>query len=281
MLKPVLHPVIRSAFNLKRGLLTLVCWFSLFFSVNAQVTPVLNLNSTGKASLNLEALNLNNCFTSTRFAPTAAAGDGHAMWLSNNPYPLSTTDFVFSAGASFLENADGTATLKGVLTNTGNPLDKWEVNLYLSSKSNWTQWSSLGRTYKDESGLIGNNYIDWSYYIEDPNLTSKIVGLLGNIGKTVEITHMPANYNFGFQVGTAANNKNSGFGLSGWFSYSLDGQNYHQGDFNLDLAQVERVINHTASQTLFDCSNLGINTITVTSTDQFGDTCTQQININI
>ncbi|KOF02243.1 hypothetical protein OB69_13515, partial [Roseivirga seohaensis subsp. aquiponti] len=281
MLKPVLHPVFRSAFNFKKGLLTLVCWFSLFISANAQVTPVLNLNSAGNASLDLASLNLNDCFTSTPYTPTAAVGDGHAMWLSNNPFPSSTTDFVFSAGASFIENADGTATLKGTLTNTGNPLDQWEVNLYLSSKSNWTQWSGLGRTYKDESGLVGNNYTNWSYYIENPNIASTIVGLSGNTGKTVEITHMPASYNFGFQVGTAANNKNSGFGLSGWFSYSLDGQNYHQGDFNLDLAQVQRVINHTASQTTFDCSNLGLNTITITSTDQFGDTCTQQVDINI
>ena len=281
MSKSVLHPVIRSAFNLKRGLLTLTCWFSLLFSVHAQVTPVLNLNSTGNASLNIASLNLNDCFTSTHYAPSAAAGDGHAMWLSNNPVPLSTTDFVFSSGASFIDNGDGTATLKGILTNTGNPLDQWEVNLYLSSKSNWTQWSSLGRTYKDEKGLAGNNYTDWSYYIENPNLTSNIVGLLGNIGKTVEITHMPANHNFGFQIGTAANNKNSGFGLSGWFNYSLDGQNYHQGDFNLDLSKIERVINYTSSKTTFDCSNLGLNTVTITSTDQFGGTCNQQVTVNI
>ncbi|WP_452608620.1 collagen-binding domain-containing protein [Roseivirga echinicomitans] len=239
------------------------------------------MNSAGKASLNLAALDLNDCFTSSPYTPSAAVGDGHAMWLSNNPFPSSTTDFVFSSGAVFLENADGTATLKGVLTNTGNPMDQWEVNLFLSEGSNWTQWSSLGRTYKDEKGLVGNNYTGWTYYIENPNQTSNIVGLNGNSGKTVEITHMPANHNFGFQVGTAANNKNAGFGLSGWFNYALDGQNFHQGDFNLDLTQVERVINYTTSQTLFDCSNLGVNTITVTSTDQFGDTCTQQVDVEI
>ena len=90
--------------------------------------------------------------------------------------------------------------LSGILYNTSNPTDKWQAIVYLSSKMDWTTWSSLGRDYKNEKGLAGDHYKDWSYYIMDPSQTSQIIGLEANAGKTVTISHMPANYNFGFQV---------------------------------------------------------------------------------
>ena len=285
MFNSVLHPVFRSASHIRGTVWTIFCLVFFAFSTNGQVNQILNLNSSGKANLDLSTLSLDDCFTSNRFIPSAATGDGHAMWLSNNPIPSSTTDFVFTSGASpdasFIESPDGTAILKGKLVNTGNPADQWEATIYLSNKSNWSQWSGLGRSYKDEKGLAGNNYTNWEYYIEDPNLQSQIVGKGINTGKTVEITHMPSNYNYGFQIGVAANNKNVGFGMSGWFSYSLDGTNYYQGDFNLDLSQVERTITRIASIEDFDCSNLGVNTVTITSTDQFNESCTQSINVEI
>ncbi|MBO3700442.1 hypothetical protein J4E76_18380, partial [Fabibacter sp. E12] len=195
----------------------------------------LYLNQDGIATLDVESLE--DCFpTNPPCSPTYAEGDGHAIWLSNNIYPGSSTDFRFDAGSSkFTELPDGTATITGTLYNTSNSNDRWEVKLYLSSKMDWNAWSALGRSYKDESGLAGNNYLDWSYYTTDPNTPSQLIGLAGNAGKSLTIEHMPSNYYYGFQVGIAANNKNSNYGLSGWFGYSWDGTNYHQGDFNLDL----------------------------------------------
>ena len=255
----------------------------MFFVVTAkaQTGQTLSLNSNGQASLNFANLNLSDCFSDSYFLPSRAIGDDHAMWLSNNSFPASSTDFLFDSNAKFIQNVDGTATLTGILTNTTNQQDQWEVTLYLSNGANWSQWSSLGRSYKDEGGFANGNHVNWTYYIINPNTASQLVGLQGNAGKTVPIIHMPANLNIGFQFGTGANMKNAGFGMSGWFSYSLNGTNYYQGDFNLDLSTIERVIQKTASKTDFDCDDLGSNTITVTSTDQFGNSCSQDVDITI
>ncbi len=279
MIKCVLNPKLGSALRLKHLILLSLMFFVV--TTKAQTSQTLSLNSNGQASLNLANLNLSDCFSNSYFLPSRAIGDDHAMWLSNNSFPASSTDFLFDSNAKFIQNVDGTATLTGILTNTANSQDQWEVTLYLSNGSNWSQWSSLGRSYKDEGGYANGNHVNWTYYIINPNTPSQLVGLQGNAGKTVPILHMPANLNIGFQFGTGANMKNAGFGMSGWFSYSLNGTNYHQGDFNLDLSSIERVIQRTASKTAFACADLGTNTITVTSTDQFGNSCTQAATVTV
>ncbi|MCE7994502.1 MAG: hypothetical protein HEP71_21135 [Roseivirga sp.] len=212
----------------------------LSFSQNSNQTIFLDQN--GQASINVA--NLDDCFEDTNAqpcTPSAAEGDDHAIWLSNNTFPGSSTDFLFENGAELLELANGTATITGTLYNTNNPTDRWQVELYLSDKMNWTDWSALGRSYKDERNLAGSDYLDWSYYIMDLTQDSKLTGLSANTGKTLILQHAPANYLYGFQVGNAANNKNAKYGFSGWFTYSWDGVNYHQGDFNLDLANCSPV----------------------------------------
>ncbi len=249
---------------------------SLLFGQNGNQTIYLDEN--GEANLSLD--NLDDCFTSTLCIPSRAVGDDHAIWLSNNTFAGSSTDFLFDSGAILEENTDGTATITGTLYNTNNPTDKWQVELHLADKKNWTDWSALGRSYKDEKNLAGTSYQDWSYYIMDLTQDSKLIGISANAGKTLVLQHAPANYLYGFQVGTAANSKNASYGLSGWFMYSWDGVNYHQGDFNLDLNCVEREITFEA-ETEFDCDDLGDNPIQVTATDQFGNTCTQEIIVSV
>ncbi len=239
----------------------------------------ISLDENGEATLTLE--NLEDCFTSTICIPSRAEGDDHAVWLSNNTFAGSSTDFLFESGAILEENADGTATITGTLYNTNNPTDKWQVELYLSDKKNWTDWSALGRSYKDERNFAGTSYQDWSYYIMDLSQDSKLIGLADNAGKTLVLKHAPASYLYGFQVGQAANSKNANYGLSGWFSYSWDGVNYHQGDFNLDLDCSDREVTFEAEETEFDCDDLGENTVSVTATDQYGNTCTQEIIVTV
>jgi len=56
-------------------------------------------------------------------------------------------------------------------------------------------------------------------------------------GSILHMSHMPANYYFGFQVGAGANNKNCNEGISGWFTYSgyLNGVAAEgHGDVNVD-----------------------------------------------
>ncbi len=269
-------------------ILLLVVCTSVSFAQNNNQT--LYLNQDGQAALDASALAL--CFESeiiTTCTPSRAIGDGHALWLSNNIFAGSSTDFVFDAGsADFTELADGTASITGTVYNTTNSSDKWQVKMYLSNKMNWTQWSALGRSYKDEKGLAGNNYLDWNYYIADPNKPSELIGLAANAGKTLSIQHMPSNYYYGFQIGTAANNKNADYGLSGWFSYSWDGVNFHQGDFNLDLSDCESTeslpvgaVTVTVDKQTFSCDDLGDNLVTMTAIDAEGNTCTQEFTVTI
>ncbi|MFT6055535.1 MAG: hypothetical protein ACJAS3_002039, partial [Roseivirga sp.] len=266
-------------FKLKHLILMSLMLFVVFSK--AQTNQTLSLNTNGQASLNLDNLNLTDCFDLSYFTPSKAIGDDHAMWLSNNSYPSSSTDFLFDSEANFIQNADGTATLTGKLANKSNSQDQWEVTLFLSNGSTWTQWSNLGRSYKDEGGFANGNHVDWTYYIINPNLQSQLTGLQGNVGKTVPIIHMPANLNIGFQFGTGANMKNAGFGVSGWFSYSLNGTNYYQGDFNLDLSSIERIMETTSPKTDFICDDLGSNHISVTTTDQFGNVCAQNVTVTV
>ena len=148
----------------------------------------------------------------------AAENGGHAMWLSNYGKNGSSAKYVFESASGVLtHNSDGSATLTGLLKNIYDVNDKWEINFILLGGNDWTEWSGLGRSYKDEQGLAGNNYQNWNYYTLSSD--SKLKGKGDNQGKVVMISHMPSSYNFGFQLGTAANNKNSNYGMSGWFYY--------------------------------------------------------------
>jgi hypothetical protein len=48
-------------------------------------------------------------------------------------------------------------------------------------------------------------------------------------GANLNLSHMPASFYFGFQVGQAANNRNAADGMSGWFFYN---GNWNNADVN-------------------------------------------------
>ncbi|MGI9542356.1 MAG: SprB repeat-containing protein, partial [Cyclobacteriaceae bacterium] len=175
-------------------------------------------------------------------AAAATSEDGHhAVWLNKYAADGTAASFVFdNQGGVLEENAvSGTAHLEALIYNTKDPGDKWIIDLNLSNRMNWDQWSALGRGYKDEQNLAGDNYKDWSYYILDTGVASTLTGAGKNNGKVITLAHNPVNYYYGFQVGDAANSKNANYGLSGWFLYSLDGADPINGDFNLDLSGCE------------------------------------------
>ncbi|MGY6649048.1 collagen-binding domain-containing protein [Wenyingzhuangia sp. IMCC45574] len=158
----------------------------------------------------------------------------HAMWLSS--YNGSRARFYFENNAGELKRySDGTATLRGTLININDSNDKWSIEYNLKDAKNWNAWKALGRSYKDERRKAGDNYQDWAYYILD-DATSKLVGLGSNAGQEKPVRHKPASYYYGFQIGQAANSKNTNYGVSGWFEYQNENNQWVQGDINLDLA---------------------------------------------
>ena len=164
-----------------------------------------------------------------------AEGAGHAIWLSKY-HDGKNASFIFNGnGGKLVENADGTAQVTGSIFNKKDPQDKWEVQLWLSDRMNWEEWSALGRSYKDENNQAGDLYKTWSYYIMDPAKESKLIGKGKNQGTVIPMRHNPIDYKYAFQVGQAANSKNANYGLSGWFLYFLNSDEPRPGDFNLDL----------------------------------------------
>jgi len=150
---------------------------------------------------------------------TAALGPGNdwAVWLPNLGAPSA---YWFFDGAAVLEQyADGTAKISGVIRNSINVTLKMQAEFWLDNARNWNQWSALGRYYKDDLGLTGNNHIDWTYYELVADF-SRFTGIGQLEGTQLSMSHMPANYFYGFQLGNSANNRNANPGLSGWFYYA-------------------------------------------------------------
>ncbi|MBL7942362.1 MAG: hypothetical protein JNM00_06335, partial [Flavobacteriales bacterium] len=167
---------------------------------------------------------------------TAAIGPGPdwAFWLPG--MVPGVTNWQFSDNASFVEYADGTAHLTGTIYNPANPLQSFEADIWLENGMNWTDWSALGRSYKDDLNLAGDLYTTWMYY-ELANGFAVLNGSGSLTGSQVWLHHFPFDYYYGFQCGEAANNKNSNYGLSGWIAYEgvVNGVEVEgEGDINLD-----------------------------------------------
>ncbi len=165
---------------------------------------------------------------------SAAENGGHAMWLSYYSQGQHARYYFVNNSGKLKEKSDGTATVTGLLQNSQDPTDQWEISIDLENKMSWAEWSALGRSYKDENGYAGSQYISWSYY-EMAN-SSKLIGLSSNQGIEKPLAHMPTDYRYGFQVGTGANNKNANFGISGWFFYDNRYGESYQGDINMDVS---------------------------------------------
>ncbi|MFK7973103.1 MAG: SdrD B-like domain-containing protein, partial [Bacteroidia bacterium] len=131
--------------------------------------------------------------------------------------------------------ADGTAHITGTLVHTNDPNFGFVVDVWLENRRDWGQWSALGRGKKSDP--FSNLYQTWDYYELDDS-RSKLIGNGVLTGDTLFLTHKPASYYFGFQIGTGANDKTlNDFGLSGWFSYtSASGLYTGGGDFNMNLS---------------------------------------------
>ncbi len=192
-----------------------------------------------------------------------------ALWLPG----LSglTINYVFGAadGMFVRDDAHGTAHITGQVFNSVNPAQSWMIDFHLVQKRNWTQWSALGRSYKDDMNLAGNSFIDWTYYELDPSSTLTGAGSLE--GSVLYLTHAPTNFYYGFQLGQAANNRNDAYGISGWFDYNgtVNGNSVSgHGDINtnMECCQEQMIVRRWVVQ---DCAgNTTIHTQTINVTHQ-------------
>jgi hypothetical protein len=171
-----------------------------------------------------------SCTVSTAFGP----GIDWAVWLPLLDAPSVAWNFIGDQSLTFYGN--GTGRLTGTIQNSINSSWQMNVDMRFENGRSWTEWSALGRSYKNDLGLAGNNYLDWSYYELSPSF-SHFSGIGVLAGSELNLSHLPSNYYFGFQVGVASNNKNNHDGMSGWFSYTgtFNGQVVNgNGDVNVD-----------------------------------------------
>jgi hypothetical protein len=179
------------------------------------------------------------CTLSTPVGP----GPDWAVWLNGlTSLGLASNDYYrWVAGSASMEyHNDGTAYLTGTVENMTNPAEQWVVHFWMQNGKNWSDWSALGRSYKDDLGFGAAHYEDWTYYELVP-VFSHFVGAGANAGSEIYLSHQPANYYFGFQFGVGANNRNGNDGGSGWFYYwgNVDGESVsNHGDLTVDKSCV-------------------------------------------
>jgi large repetitive protein len=154
----------------------------------------------------------------TLTTPFNVLGQPWAVWLPNS---IGEPQYYYlsAEGGQFVELPNGRAHLTGTVYATNNPNKRWIIDVYFKDRADWTTWSGLGRSYKDDALVAGNLYQNWDYYIMNAD-SAVLVGDGLYAGANLALTHMPASYYFGFQVGEAANNRNAADGMSGWFFYS-------------------------------------------------------------
>jgi len=174
-------------------------------------------------------------------------GPDWSIWLPNIPAP--SPWFIWENEGTMVTYFDGSAYISGVVRNDTDPNLAFEVSIWLNNSRSWDEWSALGRNYKDDLNLAGNNYQDWMYY-EMVGGFSRLTGIDGLEGSLLLLSHLPANYYFGFQCGIAANNHNANNGISGWFNFSGNYNGYQvegDGDLSADKACTAVEANECAS----------------------------------
>jgi large repetitive protein len=156
----------------------------------------------------------------TRCSLTTPMGPGPdgAIWLNlnNNIHMEAFEMYRWVGSPELIEYPDGTASLTGNVQNLVNAAQGWQVEMFFENKRNWTQWSGLGRSYKDDLGFGAANFQHWDYY-ELVATFSNLTGTGALAGSAIYLSHQPSNYYFGFQSGIGANNRNGNNGMSGWF----------------------------------------------------------------
>ena len=170
---------------------------------------------------NLVGVELDETLITTYDLTTAfGVGADWALWLGGfQDMGLGASDYFnpTNDGVALNLYANGTARIAGDLVNDEDPSQQFHLDLFLQYGQDYASWEEQGRLPKDDLGLGG--YVDWTYF-EVVDTLSRLEGMGAFEGDMLYLDHMPFSRLFGFQLGdNGANNKNTDFGISGWFWY--------------------------------------------------------------
>ncbi len=148
------------------------------------------------------------------------------------------TAFYTTVGVNWAEFADGSALLTGSVVSTTNANAGWSFEIAFENALDYDAWinQSFPTSYKDDCGIVGLNYLDWTYYLMSTG--AQITGWGDYDGSVLNLSHAPANFFYGYQVGNGANNVNLNYGMGGWFFYNgvFNGTHVNgSGDFAFDF----------------------------------------------
>jgi hypothetical protein len=212
-----------------------------YFIQMISVDPASNAPSglSNTVVLSLVSGNCGDCSTESAHQPHYALfPGGPAFWL-----PPLATDFVFVAGGTFIEHADGKGKMTGLIASKAAPHKRFAVDLHFDNRIDLLQpnYPPLGspklelapNAYAENGGPVITN--TWHYY---QTWGGTLTGLGSFIGAKLQLVQTgPA-----FQVGVGANGKNTKHGGSGWFDVVVLSQPQHgsfgafaMGDGNFDF----------------------------------------------
>lgn len=141
------------------------------------------------------------------------------LWIPGLPGPANHLFYFDADGGHFEVFPDGTARVYGNVQNGNLPEYEIYIDMWFKDRMAWEEWSALGRSWKGDPDDVGELYQTWDYFIMDPDKSSTLV-LGGAWEGTLDLTHRPSSYLYGFQVGEAANDQNSAHGMSCWMDYT-------------------------------------------------------------
>ena len=157
----------------------------------------------------------------------------HAIWLSKLPTDTDT-DYILGPNDGLIEYfSDSTARITARIYNRSDSTRQWDMVMWLEARRDYNAWTALGRGTKNGGG--GSSQPSWIFYELD-STRSRLYGVPGTFyaGDSLRLLHNPPNYQYGFQIGVGANDKNGNYGISGWFRF--DGSYSGHGDINANLA---------------------------------------------
>ena len=121
---------------------------------------------------------------------------------------------------SLITASPNSINLTASFSSVNNPVNGWILSAQLVDGKNWDDWSNQAfpTTYRDDCNLVGDSYIDWTYYLLAPGST--LTGTGANSGQVLELNHAPANQFYAVQLGHGASNVNTAYGLGCWFTFT-------------------------------------------------------------
>ena len=164
----------------------------------------------------------------------------HGVWFRRFDSTSGVTRFTFTNGQFSVGGTS--ATLTGRIAQKGNAARAFDINLSFLKVDDTT---AVGLAGKCEQG--GCDTSGWHYFDLDMGMFTGVGDLAG---LDLNLTQIPTNGSYPWQIGFGANSKNVEFGGAMWFEWEVKqntsgvsvctsslncGNDYH-GDFNVNLS---------------------------------------------